>query len=124
MKKIKKVNTAKRVKIILEEDATLISYGGGSGLLIDEFIRKLELPQMIDGLVTVKTRERGYRESEAVLGLVISMITGGVCLDDLVVLREEEAFKTIWRHGDIPHPTTMGDFLRRFNLGHISPHYS
>lgn len=47
------------------------------------------------------------------------MITGGVCFDDLVVLREEETFKTIWRHGDIPHPTTMGDFLRRFDLGHI-----
>lgn len=117
MKKIKKINTAKRIKIILEEDNTLVSYGGG--LLVDEFIRKLELPQMIDSLVKVKTRERGYRESEAVLGLAISMITGGVCLDDLVVLREEEAFKTIWRHGDIPHPTTMGDFLRRFDLGHI-----
>lgn len=117
MTKIKKVNTAKRVKIILEEDANLVSYGGG--LLVDEFIRKLRLPQMIDSLVTVKARERGYRESEAVLGLAISMITGGVCLDDLVVLREEEAFKTIWRHGDIPHPTTMGDFLRRFDLGHI-----
>ncbi len=117
MKKIKQVNTAKRVKIILDKDPTLVSYGGG--LLVDEFIRKLGLPQMIDSLVTVKARERGYRESEAVLGLAISMITGGVCLDDLVVLREEEAFKTIWRHGDIPHPTTMGDFLRRFNLGHI-----
>lgn len=117
MTKIKKVNIPKRVKIILEEDATLISYGGG--LLVDEFIRKLGLPQMIDSLVKVKARERGYRESEAVLGLAISMITGGVCLDDLVVLREEEAFKTIWRHGDIPHPTTMGDFLRRFDLGHI-----
>ena len=117
MKKIKKINTAKRVKIILEEDDTLVSYGGG--LLVDEFIHKLGLSQMIDSLVKVKARERGYRESEAVLGLAISMITGGVCLDDLVVLREEEAFKTIWRHGDIPHPTTMGDFLRRFDLGHI-----
>ncbi len=74
---------------------------------------------MIDSTVKVKERERGYKESEAVLGLAISMITGGVCLDDLVVLREEETFKKIWRHGDIPHPTTMGDFLRRFDLGHI-----
>jgi hypothetical protein len=42
------------------------------------------------------------------------MITGGVCLDDLVVLREEKNFKTIWRRGDIPYPTAMGDFLKRF----------
>lgn len=29
MKKIKKINTAKRVKIILEQDETLVSHGGG-----------------------------------------------------------------------------------------------
>lgn len=117
MKKIKKVNTAKRVKFILEQDETLVSHGGG--LLIDEFIHRLGLAQMIDSTVKVKKRERGYRESEAILGLAVSVITGGVCLDDLIVLREEETFKIIWRHGDIPHPTTMGDFLRRFDLGHI-----
>ncbi len=118
MKKIKRMNGARRVKIILEEgDDTLVSYGGG--LLVDEFIHKLGLSHIIDTTVKVKTRERGYRESEAMLGLAISMITGGVCLDDLVALREEEGFKSIWRHGGIPHPTTMGDFLRRFNLGHI-----
>jgi hypothetical protein len=47
------------------------------------------------------------------------MITGGECLDDLFVLREESGFSSLWSHGEIPHPTTMGDFLRRFNLGHI-----
>ena len=116
--KIKKAKSAKRIKIILEEGKEdLVSYGGG--LLIDEFIHRLGLPELIDGIVHVKERERGFRESEAILGLVISMITGGVCLDDLFVLREEKAFKDIWRHGGIPHPTTMGDFLRRFNMGHI-----
>lgn len=117
MKKIKKINAAKRAKIILEQDETLVSHGGG--LLIDEFIHRLGLAHMIDSTVKVKERERGYRESEAILALAVSMITGGVCLDDLVALREEETFKAIWRHGDIPHPTTMGDFLRRFDLGHI-----
>jgi hypothetical protein len=47
------------------------------------------------------------------------MITGGECLDDLFVLREESGFSSLWSHGEIPHPTTMGDYLRRFNLGHI-----
>lgn len=118
MKKIKKVDAARRVKIILEEGKdSIVSYGGG--LLIDEFIHRLGLPGMIDTTVKVKERQRGFKESEATLGLMVSMITGGVCLDDLVVLREEEAFKHVWRHGDIPHPTTMGDFLRRFDLGHI-----
>lgn len=111
MKKIK------RRKIIIVEGDNLVSYGGG--ILIDEFIHKMSLPQIIDTTVKVKERERGYKESEAILALMVSMITGGECLDDLFALREEEAFQTIWRHGDIPHPTTMGDFLRRFDLGHI-----
>lgn len=102
---------------LVEGDETLVSFGGG--ILLDEFIHRLGLPGLIDQRVRVKERERGYRESEAVLGLAVSMITGGECLDDLFVLREESGFSSLWSHGEIPHPTTMGDFLRRFTLGHI-----
>jgi len=113
-----KMKVAGRKKIILVEgDDTLVSFGGS--IILDEFIHRLGLPELIDRTVTVKERERGYRESEAILSLAASMITGGECLDDLFVLREEEGFGAIWSHGEIPHPTTMGDFLRRFNLGHI-----
>lgn len=102
---------------LVEGDETLVSFGGG--ILLDEFIHRLGLPELIDQRVRVKERERGYRESEAILGLAVSMITGGECLDDLFVLREESGFSSLWSHGEIPHPTTMGDFLRRFTLGHI-----
>ena len=109
---------SRRKTVILREgDDTLVSFGGS--ILLDEFIHRLGLPALIDRTVTVKERERGYRESEAILGLAASMITGGACLDDLVVLREEEGFGMLWRHGEIPHPTTMGDFLRRCTLGHL-----
>jgi hypothetical protein len=107
----------RRKFVLVEGDDTLVSFGGG--ILLDEFIHRLGLPELIDRHVRVKERERGYRESEAVLGLAVSMITGGECLDDLFVLREESGFSSLWSHGEIPHPTTMGDFLRRFNLGHI-----
>lgn len=107
----------RRKLLLVEGDDTLVSFGGG--ILLDEFIHRLGLPELIDQRVRVKERERGYRESEAILGLAVSMITGGECLDDLFVLREETGFSSLWSHGAIPHPTTMGDFLRRFNLGHI-----
>lgn len=108
----------RRRRIIIEEgDETLVTYGGG--ILIDEFIHRLSLPEIIDSTVKVKERERGFTESEHVLSLAVTMITGGECLDDLLNLREEDGFRTVWSHGGIPHPTTMGDFLRRFNLGHI-----
>ncbi len=109
--------TGRRKHLRVEGDDTLVSFGGG--ILLDEFIHRLGLPELIDQRVRVKERERGYRESEAVLGPAVSMITGGECLDDLFVLREETGFSSLWSHGAIPHPTTMGDFLRRFNLGHI-----
>lgn len=109
---------AVRRKVVLREgDDTLVSFGGG--ILLDEFISRLGLAELIGEKVKVKVRERGYRESEAILGLAASMITGGECLDDLFVLREEEGFGAIWSHGESPHPTAMGDFLRRFSLGHI-----
>lgn len=117
MEKTKRNKKDRRIKVILEQDDSLVSYGGG--ILIDEFIHQLALAEMIDRTVKVKERDRGYRESEAILALAVSMITGGECLDDLFVLREEESFQNVWRQGGIPHPTTMGDFLRRFNLGHI-----
>lgn len=98
-------------------DETLVSFGGG--ILSDEFIDRLGLPDLIDQRVLVKEREQGYRESETILALVASLITGGECLDDLFVLREESGFSSLWSHGEIPHPTTMWDFLRRFNLGHL-----
>ena len=112
------MNRPRRRRLILEEgDDTLVSYGGG--ILIDEFIHKLSLPEIIDATVNVKERQRGFKESEHVLSLAVTMITGGECLDDLFTLRDEEGFRTVWSHGGIPYPTTMGDFLRRFNLGHI-----
>jgi hypothetical protein len=112
------MKSARKRRIIIEEgDDTLVSYGGG--VLIDEFIHKLSLPEIIDSTVKVKERERGLKESEHALSLAVTMITGGECLDDLFTLRDEEGFRAIGSHGDIPHPTTMGDFLRRFNLGHI-----
>ena len=107
----------RRKFLLVEGDDTLVSFGGG--ILLDEFIHRLGLPELIDERVRVKERERGYRESEAILGLAVGMITGGECLDDLFVLREESGFSSLWSHGEIPHPTTMGDFLRRFTLGHI-----
>ena len=106
--------TARRKVVLREGDDTLVSFGGG--ILLDEFISRLGLAELINQKVKVKTRERGYRESEAILGLAAGMITGGECLDDLFVLREEKEFGAIWSHGEIPHPTTMGDFLRRFSL--------
>lgn len=114
---MKKKKRGRRKVILREGDETLVSFGGG--ILLDEFISRLGLAQLIDQQVKVKARERGYKESEAILGLAASMITGGECLDDLFILREEKGFGAVWSQGDIPHPTTMGDFLRRFSLGHI-----
>ena len=66
----------------------------------------------------MKKCERGYCEAESIFALTQSMIVGGECLDDLAALRQDEAVRLLTGF-EIPHPTTEGDFLRRFSLGHI-----
>src|SRR6266542_2853067 len=61
---------------------------------------------------------RGYSPAQAILGLCETLIAGGDCLDDVAILRADSAQELLRGHG-LPEPTTLGRFLRRFNLGHI-----
>jgi hypothetical protein len=65
-------------------DITLSSQAGLA--LLDDFAKQLGVAQVVDEELQVKQRERGYRESEAVLSLSHNLIIGGSCLLDLDVL--------------------------------------
>jgi Transposase DDE domain group 1 len=86
-------------------------------VLVRELAERLGVGRLLDG-VTVKKRRRGYSPSQAILGLCETLIAGGECLDDVVVLRSDSAQELLRGHG-LPEPTTLGRFLRRFTLGHI-----
>jgi hypothetical protein len=49
-----------------------------------------------------------------VLNIAYNLLTGGQCLEDLELLRQDEGFLDALDATRIPDPTTAGDFCRRF----------
>lgn len=88
-------------------------------VLIDEFVERMGVGEIIDEELKVKSRERGYRESAAIKGLIYNQIVGGSCLTDLEVLRGDIGTQTLIGVESIIAPTTAGEFLRKFDIGDI-----
>jgi len=59
-------------------------------------------------------RHQPYHESDHVLALAYNVLAGGTTLQDLDLLREDEALMNMLGARRLPDPTTAGDFLRRF----------
>jgi hypothetical protein len=49
-----------------------------------------------------------------VLSIAYNILAGGTCLEDLELLRNDEAYLDALGASRIPDPTTAGDFCRRF----------
>ena len=69
--------------------------------------------------LTVKKRRRGIPIEDFVLGLAANFLIGGDSLSDLEVLRSETVTRHLCHDLEIPAPTTAGERLRTFSLGHL-----
>ena len=87
---------------------------GGIGL-VHQMVRSLGLAEAIDEHVEVFKRHFPYHESDHVLNLAYNIVCGGTCIEDLELLRTNEAYLDALGASRIPDPTTAGDFLRRFD---------
>lgn len=76
---------------------------------------------IVEGLkrLTVKRRQRGIAIADFVMSLVNSFLVGGEHLADLEHLRQERGTRELLYDLDVPAPTTAGETIRKFNLGHI-----
>jgi hypothetical protein len=88
-------------------------------VLLQDFAQRLGVAQVLDEELRVKTRERGYPESEAVGSLVYNTILGGSCLSDLEVLRGDQGTQELLGAERVLAPTTAGEFLRKFDIGDV-----
>ena len=86
-------------------------------VLVRELAATLGLRELLDRL-TVKRRRRGFSPAQAVMAIVETLAAGGDCLDDSKLLRADRAQERLRGHA-LPEATTLGRFLRRFNIGHI-----
>jgi len=72
------------------------------------------LIRAIDERLHVLKRHLPYYESDHVLNMAYNSLTGGNCLDDIELRRNDEAYMDALGAERIPDPTTAGDFTRRF----------
>ena len=86
-----------------------------SGLvLVRQLIERLGVAHAIDAGVRMLRRCKWYRESDHILTLVYSMLSGGSKLQDVNRLGQDDALKRVLGSDRIPHATTIGKFLWRF----------
>ena len=86
---------------------------GGIGAF-HQLARKSGLIRAIDERLHVLKRHLPYHESDHVLNIAYNSLTGGRCLDDIELRRNDEAYMDALGAERIPDPTTAGDFTRRF----------
>jgi hypothetical protein len=85
---------------------------GGIGA-IHVMAGRLGLDKAINGSLSVFKRHLPYFESDHVLNMAYNVLAGGTKLEDIELLRNDEAYLDIIGAQRIPDPTTAGDFLRR-----------
>jgi Transposase DDE domain group 1 len=73
----------------------------------------------INDKVHLLKRHLPYHESDHVLNIAYNTLTGGTCLEDIELRRNDGAFMDGVGVERIPDPTTAGDFTRRFCEGDV-----
>jgi Transposase DDE domain group 1 len=96
---------------ISDRDRAIACGGIGS---IHLLARKVGLINAIDRDVHLLKVHLPYHESDHVLNIGYNILAGGDCLQDIELLRNDEAYLDALGASRIPDPTTAGDFCRRF----------
>jgi hypothetical protein len=76
--------------------------------------RHTGLIELLDSRVDVLKRHLPYHESDHVLNIAYNALSGGTCLEDIELRRQDEVYLDALGAQRIPDPTTAGDFCRRF----------
>jgi len=92
-------------------------YGGLFAM--HRLVTVLGLAKAIDAALKLLKIHLPYHESDHVLTLAYSVLTGGTRLEDVDRLRNDVPLMNGLGAGLLPDPTTTGDFLRRFTEADI-----
>ena len=76
--------------------------------------RRTGLSAQIDASLPLLKKHLPYHESDHVLNIAFNILSGGSCLDDIELWRNDENYLNALGAQRIPDPTTAGDFCRRF----------
>jgi hypothetical protein len=94
-----------------------IKHGGIGGA--HQLVVQSGLIEEIDETLELLKIHRPYHESDHVLNIAYNVLCGGRTLEDIELLRQDEAHLDALGVAAIPDPTTAGDFCRRFEAEHV-----
>ena len=101
-----------RVAVQEHRGAPLLNCSGI--VIIRQLIERLGIAQAINAGLRVLRRHKPYVESDHILTLVYNLLTGGDRLNDINRLADDAALLRVLGTEQVPHATTVGDFLARF----------
>jgi len=87
---------------------------GGIGA-VHHLARRVGLIEALDRRLHLLKVHLPYHESDHVLNVAYNILSGGTCLEDLELRRNDEVYLDALGAQRIPDPTTEGDFCRRFD---------
>jgi hypothetical protein len=91
---------------------------GGIGA-VHHLARRVGLIEALDRRLHLLKVHLPYHESDHVLNVAYNILSGGTCLEDLELWRNDEVYLDALGAQRIPDPTTEGDFCRRFTAGAV-----
>ena len=91
---------------------------GGIGAF-HQLAQRIGLVRRIDERLQLLKVHLPYHESDHVLSPAYNILTGGMRLEDIELMRRDEVFLDALGARRIPDPTTSGDFTRRFGEADI-----
>ncbi len=86
----------------------------GGVAAIHHMVQRLGLDRSINAAIDLLKQHKPYLDSDHVLNMTYNILAGGICLDDIDLLRNDEMYLDSIGAQRIPDPTTAGDYLRRF----------
>jgi len=114
--------TGKRIRYEVADRTRAIGVGGLGA--IHNMARRVGLVDAIDRNLNVLRVHLPYHESDHVLNIAYNLLAGGDRLEDIELLRNDEAYLDALGAQRIPDPTTAGDFCRRFTPDDIEALHS
>jgi hypothetical protein len=104
--------SARNIQYDLSDKVRGLACGGLGAMHL--LARQLGLIEAIDRELHLLKVHLPYHESDHVLNIAYNLLSGGTCLQDLELRRNDEVYLEALGARRIPDPTTAGDFCRRF----------
>jgi hypothetical protein len=104
--------TSQKINYEVGGNVEATPYGGIFAM--HRLVTRLGLVKAIDAALNLLKIHLPYHESDHVLTLAYSVLTGGTRLEDVDRLRNDVPLMNGLGARLLPDPTTTGDFLRRF----------